>query len=272
MYRSKPFLRNRQQYKNSISVWPSLATVILSTSLASSLYAAPLKPVAKKAMPGKAAHLAPRLYDFKGVPLEISLDEFRGRPHPDGETARVVCTGDKLIENGQPALLSDLAISKAEAAIGIKKCAWWGNPYAELDKLFGRKAPWRSDGTMALKLPVEGYIIGVYTFDFIPDPRDGKMRFYRFFGTSNSKANGDVVEALSAKFGTPRTEVESMQNGLGARFDSATTQWANSLAILTVKERWTEVNKMAIMVTSNRLLKIVADADQKRKAETKNAI
>lgn len=120
---------------------------------------------------------------------------------------------------------------------------------------------------MHLKLPAANYIVNDYTFDFIPDPRDGKMRFYRFFGTSNSNANDDVVAALTAKFGPPKSNDENMQNGFGAQFKSTESMWANSLSILTVKERWNEISKMAIMLTDNRLLKIVADDDKARKPQ-----
>lgn len=258
MYRLKRHAKQCSQIRSPFPILPLLAALILAASTTSTGIAAPSKPATKTSKPGQ---LAPRLYDFKGVPLEISLEEFRRLPHPDGKTARVVCTGDNVLEDGRPSLLSGLAVSSSEAALGIKKCAWWGKAYSTLP-----------EEAISLKLPAEGYGIGVYTFDFIPDPRDGKMRFYRFFGTSHSNANGEVVAALTEKFGPPKSKIENSQNGFGARFESTESMWANPLSILTVKERWNTITKMAIMLTDNRLLKIVIDDDKARKAQVKNAI
>lgn len=247
------------KYQNpvgSIVVKGSFAT-ILSMAILSSGSLATAKPL-PLSQPSKAA---PRLYDFKGVSLEISLDEFRNLPHPDGEVARVVCTGDSVTEDGKPALLSELFVKAEDASLGIKKCVWWGKRYKSLP-----------EQPISLNLPIDGYVIGEYSFDFMPDPKDGKMRFFRFFGTSNTNANGAVVSALTTKFGPPKLQVEMVQNGFGAKFPSSTNIWANTLSILTVKEKWLEINKMAIMLTDNRLLQIVSDADAARKAKIKNPI
>lgn len=205
--------------------------------------------------------VTPTAFDFKGVRLGLSIEEFRNLPHPDGKAGRVVCTGDTVIENGRPALLGDLAVNRFEASLGIKKCAWWGSVYPPLP-----------ESEVSLSLPSEGYVVGVYSFDFIKDPKDGGMKFYKFFGTSHSNANSDVIAALTGKFGTPRKSVETMQNGFGASFQSANNTWANAKSVLTVKERWMTLNKLAIMLTDNRLLKIANDAEAAEKAKTKNAI
>lgn len=198
--------------------------------------------------------LAPRLYDMKGVALGTTLEAFREMPHPDGDEAKVVCTGDKVLRYGKPETVSELYVEPAQLELGITKCLWWG------------KSQFTSEGkSIPLKVPAEGYIIGEYSFDFIRDQKDGQLRFYRFFGKSNTNAYPDTVAAMAAKFGLPKTEPENVQNGLGATFASTTSTWANPLSILTVKERWSKVTLMAIMMTDNRLLAIEAAAREARK-------
>ena len=234
---------------------PQLAAVVL-------LMSAALANGATSNLKPKAAPLAPaRLYDFKGVALETPLEDFRKLTHPDGKIGRVVCTGDTVIENGRSTLFSSLAISRDEAALGVTKCTWWGKVYSSLP-----------EDTVSLKTPSDGYIFGEYSFEFIIDPRDNKSKFYKFFGTSHSNAYTAIFSALSAKFGASKTTNEAVQNGFGAHFDSKVSTWTNTLSIITVKERWLSVNKLAVMVTDNRLLKIVTDHEVNRKKEIKNEI
>ena len=234
---------------------PQLAALVL-------LIGATMANGATSNLKPKAAPPAPaRLHDFKGVALETPLEDFRKLTHPDGKIGRVVCTGDTVIENGRSKLFSSLAISRDEAALGVTKCTWWGKVYSSLP-----------EDTVSLNTPSEGYIFGEYSFDFITDPRDNKLKFYKFFGTTHSNAFPAIFGALSAKFGASKTTTEAVQNGFGARFDSKVSSWANALSIITVKERWLSVNKLAVMVTDNRLLKIVTDHEANRKKEIKNEI
>lgn len=222
--------------------------------------AAPAKPTPKR--PANAANaLPPRLYDLKGIALETTLDEFRKLAHPDGKVGRVVCTGDNITEDGRPASLSELSVSQSEAALGVVKCAWWGKTYKTMP-----------EQSVSLSTPTEGYIFGEYTFDFIADPRDGQKKFFRFFGMSNSNAHADIIAALTTKFGPTKSTTEAVQNGFGAQAPNTVSQWANPLSILTVKERWLSMNKMALMLTDNRLLKVVNDADEVRRLKAKNQI
>ena len=68
-----------------------------------------------------------KLYDFKGVPLEISLDDFRRMPHPDGtENSRVLCSGEKVaITSTYSSEPTDVMLfDDVEKSLGVKRCIW----------------------------------------------------------------------------------------------------------------------------------------------------
>ena len=104
----------------------SLALIVLATAGGASAAtrahksSGKLAPVQTASAPTKPIEVPPRLFDFKGVPLEISLDEFRKLAHPDGRNgAKIICTGD-MAEDG--ALLDYL--TNLEKSLGVKKCDW----------------------------------------------------------------------------------------------------------------------------------------------------
>lgn len=212
-------------------------------------------------------------FDFKGVVLGTSIDEFRKLPHPDADNSQadfrakssvVVCTGEKVaVSNNYSSEPSEVMVfDETELALGVKKCIWAGT-----DRQYGmagRSAP--------LSLAGSGYAAYDYSFSFIPDPRDGVLRFYRFEGESNRSAFGDVVEALTAKFGKPNLSHDTVQNGIGNNFDKTTAVWINATSSILTSNRWTEVDKMGIVVSDKRLSDIFEAAKTARKAGVKNPI
>jgi len=140
----------------------------------------------------------PRLYDFKGIPLEITMDEFRSKPHPDGTDAKVVCTGDKVPDyNGKLEETYYTSVyGDVEKALGVKRCIFMDPP---------RKSSFlKSYSEASLGLAASGYGMMDYGFYFIPDPKDGVLRLYKFTGTSNRNAASDVITAMTGKFISPQ--------------------------------------------------------------------
>lgn len=228
---------------------------------------------AKKPLPKAAAKPAPvvtkpapvpaRLYDFKGIPLEISLEEFKAKPHPDGTPSQVVCTGDKvpnyagkLEETYQTAVYGEV-----EKALGVKRCIYMATSTYT-----------KSLTESSLGLAASGYGMMSYGFYFIPDPKDGVMRLYKFSGTSNRNAAGDVITAMTGKFGQPNIVTDKVQNKMGASFDHVVATWSNPASVIMVEDRYTKIDDMGIVMLNNRLSKIVSDADAAKKAATPNAI
>ena len=236
-------------------------TAASAVLLATTAHGAPVqrKPGASKAQP---AATPGRLYDFKGVRLGIGMDEFRALPHPDGRPAKVVCTGEKAGDDRFASEPVDVMVFNAEEkALGVRKCIWvtTGEQY-----LNGR--------TSGLAIAASGYAANSYSFSFIADPMDGVMRLYGFDGRTNVSAFGDALEALTAKFGTPRVDKGTIQNKMGNSFDQTTAVWANPLSSLTIQSRWSKIDDMGILMTDERLQKLVRDARAAKKANTPNPI
>lgn len=186
-------------------------------------------------------------YDFKGVPLEISLDDFRKRPHPDGTPARVVCTGDKTTK---PHMMFPVEIhDDTEKLLGITKCMWVGTEQGIY-----------KDAPRILALPADGYGVSPYTFSFVRDPVDGVTKLFSFSGRSRAIAMLPVLDALSKKFGDASVVKGTVQNGIGNKFDQTTATWDNGAGTLIVQDRNGEIDDMIITMDSIRLKRHVDDA------------
>jgi hypothetical protein len=216
--------------------------------------APPVTPVA--GTPGK-------LYDFKGVALETSLEDFRKLPHPDGAPAGVVCTGEKVAVtrsySAEPIGVS--VYDETEKALGVKRCLW-----ISTGEGLG------SGSTAGLSLANSGYASYSYTFSFIKDPKDNVDRLYRYSGTTNVAAFGPIVGALTAKWGTPVVTKGAVQNRIGNSFDKETAVWSNPLASITIESRYTKIDDMNLVMKDTRLSKIVSDAVAAKTAAKPNAI
>lgn len=205
--------------------------------------------------------LPAKLYDFKGVPLEISMEDFRKLPNPDGSPAKVVCTGEKIGDLVPMEPVYVMVFDEAELKLGVKKCIWIETAH---NFLKGSQA--------SLSLANSGYATYDYSFSFIPDPKDGVMRLYKFAGTSNAAAMSKVVSALTAKFGTPKIENDKVQNQIGNSFDQTTANWLNPLSSLTVQDRFSKIDDMGIVLVDNRLAGLVAREKAAEEAAEPNAI
>ena len=205
-------------------------------------------------------------FDFKGVPLGISIDEFRAWQHPDNrENTRVACTGEKVQKSYGAFEPSGVAVYDAsELAAGVVKCIWIAT---------------RSDGAMyyvgdrvALSLAGSGYAAYDYSFSFVPDPIDGKLRLYKFLGTSNINAAPAVIEALTSKYGKPEISSGEVQNKIGNSFAQTRALWSNTNGSILVEDRYLKIDDMVIIVSDKRLSKVIEETDAARKASIPNGI
>ena len=98
------------------------------------------------------------------------------------------------------------------------------------------------------------------------------MRLYEFSGESDISVFGDVVDALTAKWGKPLTASGKVQNRMGSWFEQTTAVWSNALSSITVQSRFNKIDEFGLIVTDQRLSKIISDARAAQKAATPNAI
>jgi hypothetical protein len=193
----------------------------------------------------------PRLYDFKGVQLESTVEQFRALKHPDGKAGYTACTGDKDSKTDY-----DTSVFDVEKKLGVIKCAWFD----------------KTGSSLPLNLATSGYFTSYYSFLFIRDPIDGAMRLYRIEAPTNSDAMPNVVAALTEKFGKPQIEISSVKNGLGNSFDQTTAYWDNRLSKLVVRDRVGRIDRMDIVLIDKRLNDIVLKEKAAEAAAVPNAI
>lgn len=212
-------------------------------------------------------------FDFKGVKLGISIDEFRKLPHPDADDkdahyaakeSAAVCTGEKVSISANYTIepTEVMLYDRAEQAAGVVKCVW-------VNKSNDRMAKGK---TAALSLADSGYAVYDYSFSFIPDPKDGVLRFYRFVGETNRNAFSAVISALSRKFGKSIITQDEVQNGLGNKFARTMASWRNESSEILVMDRFQKLNDMVIVVSDNKLSDVYRKAEAEQEASKKNPI
>ena len=217
----------------------------------------------KKAAPTKDVAAAPaKLYDFKGVPLETALDEFRKLPHPDSTAARTVCTGEKVGTSYASEPVDVMLFDDVEKSLGVVKCIWVGTG----GDMF------MSDRIAGLRIVDSGYATNSYSYSFIRDPKDGVMRLFKFEGQTNIAAFDDAVEALTGKYGKPKVSTDTVHNKLGTAFEQTTATWTNSLASLVAQTRWSKTDDMGFLLLDSRLNALVEAAREAKKKSIANPI
>ena len=211
----------------------------------------PPEPVVARRL--AAPRAAGSTFDFKGVPLGISYEDFRRLPHPDGERAQVACTGEKVSSR------EDLRVSDdVEEQLGVRRCIWVG---VDGD---GGEVPLRIAGT--------AYTTIAYSFAFVPDPKDGVLRLFKFRGVSIRGAEPVAVDALTAKYGKGKINTGTVQNGFGNHFEQVSAEWSSALGSITAIAPATTTSDMAIIMTDKRLSKFVDDRRATKRAAVPNGI
>lgn len=214
-----------------------------------------------------AAGGTPTVFDFKGVPLGISLEDFRRTPHPDGTTATVVCTGEKVpvTKNYSSEPPSVAIYDGIEKSLGVVRCVW-------IDILGIGEYHFNKGQTASLSLANSGYASYHYSFSFIRDPRDGVMRLYEYSGSTNVAAFAATVKGLSDKWGAPSIKMGTVQNKIGNSFDQEIATWSSSSGSIVVESRWSKIDDMNLTMRDARLSKIIRDARAASDAAKPNAI
>lgn len=185
------------------------------------------------------AHAEP--YDLRGFRLGMSLEEFRASPFPDPdmyEGLHVLCTGD---EGAKDRL--ELKVFDAVAQAGIIRCNHFKT--------------YRGSGTYTRVEEATLNVAGVQVFqiyEFVPDPKSGQHRLFRIAIRSNTQFWDQFWQAYTSKFGKPtRLDKGKVQNKLGGTFEKVTAMWANKESSITLEQRTTAVDLMAITYLHNAL-------------------
>ena len=167
-------------------------------------------------------------YDFRGIRLGISLNEFRRTPYPDTGRplddesegplkSHVVCTGDSTATS-----YSLINTPGYEKDVGVLKCAFY-----KQDLL-------RPETVLEFDLDGTRNFSSYNLFKFAHDANDEAMKLYQIilmFGI-----NDMILDSLSDKFGSPTLiEDDTVQNRMGATFPLKTYFWVNNTSSVVVQ-------------------------------------
>jgi len=193
-------------------------------------------------------------YSLRTFRLGMTLDEFRSTPHPDpgryGDV-RLFCTGDRQLDLLEKSIVVrqdalELRGSETEQKAGIRKCR-----YFWLADIVGSKE-WMPGGLVVANIGVGA------TFYFLQDRSDPlTYRLFKIHMTSNTQHFEQFLAAYKERFGSPQLlRNESVQNKLGAVFDSVVAIWKNEDSTIVLQQRGAEgrVDLMPIVYTHDKLI------------------
>lgn len=131
--------------------------------------------------------------DFKGIPLGITLDDFRTLQHPDGtENTRVICSNDEDMNSYQAFSFRG---GEALSAAGVVRCVFGG----------GREPDTTALGVIPLSIGDSEFAASTYEFRFASDLEDGDLYLYEIKLRTESAARRYLIDALSSRFGSTST-------------------------------------------------------------------
>lgn len=182
---------------------------------------------------GSAASAEP--FDFKGIPLGITIDQFKAMPHPDGKNAAVRCG--------------------PEYEFRTITCEFKGEEF----------------GSNALKMGGGRYVSYVNGFEFAPDA-SGTLRLYNTHAETNIAAVPDVLAALTQKFGVPKTTRGTVRNGVGNSFPSVTHVWSRPDSEIRLEAPFSKTTDMNLSFTYKPIAARLKAMEAAKQAGTPNKI
>lgn len=193
----------------------------------------PTKPVQSSGSQGGA-------FELRGIRLGASLDAIRAMRHPDGEPARLFCSGDPEVVNNSlsfPDLTAHVVDRTAPA--GTRFCQYY-------------KARGDRDGVIETGFRVA--TVGSFvTFDFVPGS-GGQPLLYRITVRTNVSGWPQLWEGYRGKFGNPKQISNApTTNRAGGTFDNVTAVWENDVSRITAIKRHQRVDNTYIFYEHKQL-------------------
>ncbi len=191
-------------------------------------------------------------YSFRGIPLGITLDEFRRLPHPDQIAgAQVFCTGevDRVTNVG-------LEVHGADATLGVKRCS-----YYTVTKLQYLKPSYLLHNIQL------GAIVAPADFVFYPDPeRGGTYRLMLIVMEGGSNRFDAMVSAYTERFGKPASLAEAppVETPSGRRHKNMVALWEGAGTEIRLTKRFGgSIKTMEVQYFEKRLFALYAKARDK---------
>jgi hypothetical protein len=185
-----------------------------------------------------ASNLKDDVFSFRGIPLGITLAEFRAIPFPDLKRwpgVQPICSGDEEASH----LTVPLSVGGLLGKAGVTICKYYkpGEPIAGIG-LLSKWDEWAPD------------FAGIGNYDtvfFFCSTGDGQQRLYSILIQPSAEHFETIRAAIIARYGDPaKVQSETVQNGLGAKFERVNLFWESAASTLTLQNPGDTLNSMVV--------------------------
>lgn len=187
-------------------------------------------------------------FDFKGIRLGITQDEFMQLPVPATSEpinsidtvmpAKPVCTNT---ESSTAKVSVYASLSNAEKQLGIVNCEY------SYTIITGANSPYPLIQHRIAEVLVGDYYSKSNTFSFIKSSSGDALVLYRINFTLHSKSFDSVDFGLRERFGKPKTTNQVVQNRVGGVFNNTIEQWDNPLSAIVLERYSYDLNTSGLV-------------------------
>ena len=199
-------------------------------------------------------------YTFRGIPLGITLAEFRKLPFPDANRspkARTLCTGDSGIRSAK-----DYAptVSDDQARIGVISCR-----YVEPREGFVGMAGDQIVATAGAAF-MDFANLSYYQIDFFFSPAtlseaQLRRRLYMIVFRPREENYETIFNALSEKYGKASSiTTELLKNRMGADFKNEIAFWQNGVSKILIKRMDSKIDWGLVLYSFDPIVAAVTEA------------
>jgi hypothetical protein len=174
--------------------------------------------------------------DFKGIPLGITLEDFRILQHPDGiENTQVICSNDEDMNSYQAFSFRG---GEALSAAGVVRCVFGGGNTPDTTAL----------GVIPLSIGDSEFTASIYEFRFASNIESGDRYLYEIALQTRSAARRYVIDALTGRLGSTSTYIIGNKTILQkTTVHREFYEWTDGQFSLSIDIPWSKVNDIMII-------------------------
>jgi hypothetical protein len=172
---------------------------------------------------------SPRVFDFKGIQLGVTIAEMRSTPIHDeyARDARMVCSEDPEVGTMDYMLVQ---ATDAEKRAGLQRCSYFKSPAERVGlSMAGDAAAYDHE------------------FDFARDADTGETRLFEIVLRTRADATRDVVAALQDRWGPPRVSTGVVQTAFGAQIPQYVYRWQRGESSIIVATPDGSIDMMSVV-------------------------
>lgn len=184
--------------------------------------------------------------DFKGIPLGMSLEDFRILQHPDGtQNTKVACSNDEDMNSYQAYSFKG---GEALSAAGVVRCVFGGERNPDTTSL----------GIIPLSIGDSEFTAKVYEFRFASTVKDSDRQLYEIVLQTSSAARRYLIDALLGRWGTTSShDIGNVTTAKKTTVHREFYEWTDGQFSVSVDIPWSKADDMIITYRDTVIAAIV---------------